>query len=106
MATLTKIDLERLAFTICEMDREVKSKQKLLEELKKEIYPYINPGEFISCEKGTVTKSKVGRDSFKFLSKQAERDFNSFKDGLCARGEAQIVPGDPFLIVTKGVNGV
>lgn len=95
-----------LAHTICELNNDVKNKTKLLDELKKEIYPYINPGESIQADNGSVSMSKAGNKSFVYLSKDAEKSHKAYKEQLIRCGEACEKIGDPFLIVERLKDGL
>lgn len=104
--TKTKTNLEQLALEICRINAEVKFQTKLMDEMKAQLLPYLNPGEFIACELGTVKKSKSGQTSFKYLSKQGEAEMVNFKRQLIGRGQAIEVKGDPYLIVESLKPGI
>lgn len=106
MAALTKVDLKRLAHTICNLNNEIKNKTQLLDDLKKEIYPFINPGESIQADNGCISKSMKGQTSFGYTTKAAEKAHKAYKELLIERGDAFNKVGDPFLIVERLKDGL
>ncbi len=101
MTTKTKQDLQQMAEAICAVQSEIKKKEKLLATLKSALYPFMTPGEAVTCPQGRVIM-REGKNSLVFTSKAAEKKIQEFKENMIQSGEAFNKKGEAYLEINVG----